>query len=119
MSLHVQTEVVTPSKSPITEVTLERFHPCVFPVVSCQLVRPGELPVTALPAAAVRLLSRVGPLVRLQVAALGVDLFNITISGIWYLQKSRLQDLIRFTEELDCISIGVNIWTVGKGGCNS
>ena len=74
VSLHVKTEMVTPGKSPITEVTLERFHPCVFPVVPCQFVRPSELPVTAFPAAAVRLLSRVGPLVGLQVGALGVDL---------------------------------------------
>ena len=70
----MQTEVVTPGESPITEVTLEGLHPRVFSVVSRQLVRPSKLPVTSLPAAAVRLLPRVGPLVGLQVGALGVDL---------------------------------------------
>ena len=86
----MKTQVVTPGKSPITEVTLEGLHPRVFSVVSRQLVRPSKLPVTSLPAAAVRLLSRVGPLVGLQVGALGVDLFYITILGISYLQSSRI-----------------------------
>ena len=111
----METEVVTPRKSPITEVTLERLHSSVFPVVSGQLVWPGKLPVTSLPAAAVRLLPRVGPLVSLQVGALGVDLFNITMSGILYLQSwGSSQDLIWYTEELNCISLSVNIWIVGK-----
>ena len=75
VSLHVKTEVVTPGKSSITEVTLERFHSCVFSVMSRQFVRSSKLPVTTLPATAVRLLTSVGPLVGLQVAALRVDLY--------------------------------------------
>ena len=66
--------MVTPGKSPITEVTLEGLHPRVFSVVSRQLVRPSKLPVTSLPAAEVRLLPSVGSLVGLQVTALGVNL---------------------------------------------
>ena len=38
MFLNMKTEMVTPGKSPITEVTLEGFHSCVFPVVSRQFV---------------------------------------------------------------------------------
>ena len=74
VSLHVETEMVTPGKSPITEVTFEWFHSCVFPVMSRQLIRSSKLPVTTLPATAVRLLTSVRPLVGLQVAALRVDL---------------------------------------------
>ena len=75
--------MVTPGKSPITEVTFEWFHSCVFPVMSRQLIRSSKLPVTTLPATAVRLLTSMRPLVGLQVAALRVDLYvSITISGI-------------------------------------
>ena len=74
VSLHVKTEMVTPGKSPITEVTFEWFHSCVFPVMSRQLIRSSKLPVTTLPATAVRLLTSVCSLVGLQVAALRVDL---------------------------------------------
>ena len=76
MFLNMKTEMVTPGKSSITEVTLERFHSRVFPVVSRQFVRASKLPVTALPATAVRLLTSVGSLVGLQVAALRVDLYS-------------------------------------------
>ena len=75
VSFHVETEMVTPGKSSITEMTLERFHSCVFPVMSRQFVRPSELPVTTLPTTAVRLLTSVCSLVGLQVAALRVDLY--------------------------------------------
>ena len=75
VSFHVKTEMVTPCKSSITEMTLERFHSCVFPVVSRQFVRASKLPVTTLPTTAVGLLTSVRPLVGLQVAALRVDLY--------------------------------------------
>ena len=74
MSLHVQTEVVTPGKGPVTQVALEGFAASVFPQVSGQLVRAGKLPVAAFPAAEVGLLSSVGPLVSFQVTALSVHL---------------------------------------------
>ena len=75
MSLHVQAQVITPGESSVTKVTFEGFAPGVFAVVSGQLIRSGKLPVTALPATAVRLLTSVGSLVGLQVAALRVDLY--------------------------------------------
>ena len=74
VSLHVKTEMITPGKSSITEVTLERFHSCVFSVMSRQFVRSSKLPVTTLPAAQVGLLTGVRPLVSLEMTALGVDL---------------------------------------------
>ena len=74
MSLHVQAQVITPGESSVTKVTFEGFAPGVFAVVSGQLIRSGKLPVTSLPAAEVRLLPGVGPLVGLEVTALGVNL---------------------------------------------
>ena len=74
MSLHVQAQVITPGESSVTKVTFEGFAPGVFAVVSGQLIRSGKLPVTSLPAAEVRLLPGVSPLVGLQVTALGVNL---------------------------------------------
>ena len=68
MPLHVKTKVVTPCKSAITEVTSERFAARVFPQMPGELVRPGKPPAAALPRAQVGLLSRVRPLVSLQVA---------------------------------------------------
>ena len=74
MSLHVQAQVITPSKSSVTKMTFEGFAAGVFAVMPGELVRSGKLPVTSLPAAQVRLLPGVGPLVGLQVTALGVNL---------------------------------------------
>ena len=83
MPLHVKTKVVTPCKGAFTEVTSERFAPRVFPQMPGELVRPGEPPVALRPAAAVRLLPRVGSLVRLQVGTLRVNLEkgNIIVKG--------------------------------------
>ena len=74
MSFHVKGQVITSGKSSFTQVALEGLHARVLSVVSGQLVRPGKLPVTAVPGAGVRLLARVRSLVRLQVGALGVNL---------------------------------------------
>ena len=74
MSLHVQTQVITPSKSSVTKMTFEGFAACVFAVMPGELIRSGKLPVTSLPAAQVRLLPSVGSLVGLQMTALGVNL---------------------------------------------
>ena len=46
----------------------------MFPLVSCQLVRPGEPPATAFPLTHVGFLPGVGPEVSLEVAGLGVRL---------------------------------------------
>ena len=82
MSFHVETEVVTASEGSVAEMALERLHACVLPVVAGELVRPGELPVAALPAAAVGLLPRVRPLVRLQVRALRVHLQSLYFNHV-------------------------------------
>ena len=74
MSLHVQTQVITPSKSSVTKMTFEGFAAGVFAVMPGEFIRSGKLPVTSLPAAQVRLLPSVSPLVGLQVTALGVNL---------------------------------------------
>jgi len=66
--------VVGSRESPLTQLTLERSVPSVFPLVPGQLVRPSKPPATALPVTDVRLLPGVGPEVGLQVAGLGVGL---------------------------------------------
>ena len=98
MSLHVQTQVITPSKSSVTKMTFEGFAAGVFAVMPGELIRSGKLPVTSLPAAQVRLLPGVSPLVGLQVTALGVNLqrglYNsderergIKCNAMWLLNK--------------------------------
>ena len=74
MSLHVEGEVITARELPLAEMALEGLGTSVLPVVPRQLVRPGKLPAAPVPRALVRLLPRVGPLVRLQVRALCVHL---------------------------------------------
>ena len=66
--------MITTGESPFTQMTLEGLHAGVLPVMSGELVGAGKLPVAAVPRAGVRLLSRVRPLVRLQVGALRVHL---------------------------------------------
>ena len=66
--------MVGPGESSLTQFTVERFVPGVFPLMSGQLVRPSEPPATVLPLADVGLLPGVGPQVGLQVAGLGVRL---------------------------------------------
>lgn len=56
MALHVQGQVVGAREAAAAGDALEGFGSGVFPVVSGQLVRPGEAPVAALPRALVRLL---------------------------------------------------------------
>ena len=55
-------------------MTFEGFAAGVFAVMPSEFIRSGKLPVTSLPAAQVRLLPGVSPLVGLQVTALGVNL---------------------------------------------
>ena len=55
-------------------MTFEGFATGMFAVMPGELVRSGKLPVTSLPAAEVRLLPGVSPLVGLEVTALGVNL---------------------------------------------
>ena len=52
----------------------------MFPLVSGQLVRPGEPPAAAFPVADVGLLSGVSPVVSLEVAGLGVG-FAAVVEG--------------------------------------
>ena len=74
MSLHVQRQVVRPAESSLAQLALERSVARVLPLVSRQLVAAGKPPSTALPVTHVRLLSGVGPQVRLQVRGLRVGL---------------------------------------------
>lgn len=57
MSLHVQGEVIAAREAPVAVPALERLGPGVFAIVPGQLVRAGESPLAALPAALVWLLS--------------------------------------------------------------
>lgn len=61
MPLHVEGEVVRSGEGAGTHGALERFGSGVFPVVARELVGAGETPVTAVPRAPVRLLTRVCP----------------------------------------------------------
>jgi hypothetical protein len=49
VSLHVERQVITSGKLPLTQMTLERLGTGVFAVVTSQLVRPGKLPTAAVP----------------------------------------------------------------------
>lgn len=66
--------MVGPGEGSLTQLAVEGFVPGVFPLMSGQLVRPGEPPATVLPLADVGLLPSVGPQVGLEVAGLGVGL---------------------------------------------
>ena len=93
MSLHVEGEVITARELPLAEVALEGFGPGVLPVVPCQLIRPGKFPTAPIPRALVRLLASVGPLVCLQVGALGVDFVTpgkVTVMHLPSLQALRI-----------------------------
>ena len=71
---HVERQMIRTGESSVTQMTFEGFCPRVFPVVSCQLVRPGKLPTTTLPSALVGFFTSVGSHVGFQVGALGVNL---------------------------------------------
>jgi hypothetical protein len=74
VSFHMQWEMITSSKGPVTQVTLERFAAGMLAVVASQLIWAGKPPPAPIPGAGVRLLTRVGPLVCLQVGALCIYL---------------------------------------------
>lgn len=57
VSLHVEGQVVGPGEGPLADLAFEWLCSRVFPVVSGQLVRPREPPLTLGPVTAVRLLS--------------------------------------------------------------
>ena len=52
---------MSPAKSSLADIADERFKPEMFPLVSRQLVRPGEPAVTVSPGTVKWLLSGVGP----------------------------------------------------------
>ena len=74
MSFHVQREMIRARKLSRAQVTLERLLSRVLPVVAGELVGARKLPRAPGPRALVRFLTRVSPLVGLEVGALGVDL---------------------------------------------
>lgn len=57
VSLHVKCEMVRPGEGSLAQVALEGPVPCVFAVMTRELIRTGELPPTSLPAAVVGLLT--------------------------------------------------------------
>lgn len=57
VALHVQRQVVRAREAAAASYALERLRSGVLPVMSGQLVRPGETPVAVVPRAAVRLLA--------------------------------------------------------------
>ena len=69
-------------ESSVAEFAIERFVPRVLPLVPGQLVTAGKSPATVVPAADVRLLTRVGSQVRLQVGRLGV-----LLAAAWVLAR--------------------------------
>ena len=72
VSFHVQSKVIWSWKSSFTKSTLKRAVPCMFPVVSGQLIRPSKFPSTALIMTNIRFFSSMCPLMGLQVAGFGV-----------------------------------------------
>jgi len=89
VSFHMKGQVITSRERSCTKLTFERFLSCMFSVMSCQLIGPCELPLAALPRALVRFLTGVGPLVSLQVRALGV--YFVTILKITLVNFSFFQ----------------------------
>lgn len=54
---HVQSQMVWSGKAPITNLTLERFCPCVFTYVTSQFIRSSESPLTVGEVAGIRFLA--------------------------------------------------------------
>lgn len=69
----MQTKMVASGKGPLAEVTLKRSVAGVFAIMPREFVRSGKFPSATFPVAVVRLLSRMGPQVRLQMRRLGVS----------------------------------------------
>lgn len=78
MPLHMQGKMVRPGKAPVTVVAFKWLCPCVFPVVPCKFITPGETPITPFPRAFIWLFTCMRSLVCLQMWALCVD-FPATI----------------------------------------
>lgn len=92
MSFHVQRQMIASREGRSTEVAFERPIAGVLTIVPRQFVRSGKLPSASGPAAAVRLLSRVCPHVRLQVGTLRVRLGAVgertEVNGLFSLRSS-------------------------------
>ena len=66
--------MIRASKGSLAVLALEWLDSGMLAHVARELVRAGKLPAATLPVTLVWLLSGVGPLMRLEVGALGVDL---------------------------------------------
>ena len=82
MSLEVKAQMVRSGEGPLTELAGVWPDSCVFPHVTSQLIRPGELPPTPGPGAHVGLLPRVGPQVGLHVGGLVVGLAAVVVRTV-------------------------------------
>ncbi len=68
-------------ESSLTMGALEWFDSSVLSHVPCELIRACKFPCAAFPCALVRFFSSMGPLVGLEVGALGVDLVTARIAA--------------------------------------
>ena len=84
MSLHVEGQVVAPTEAPVTMRALERFLSRVFPVVTRKLVTARKPPRATFPCTFIRLFPRMGPLMSLQVRALGVHFSTADVVALVY-----------------------------------
>ena len=71
--LNMHSHMVWPRESSITNVTLKRFQPRMFPLMPGQLIWPGKLPATLRPGAAEWFLSSVRT--------------HVGLYGIWFLNR--------------------------------
>ena len=83
--------MITAGKLPVTKMALERFGPRMLAIMPGQLIGAGKLPAASFPRTLVRLLSRVSPLVSLEVGALGVDF--VTIGEVTVVDLAALETL--------------------------
>lgn len=74
VSLHVEREVIAAREASVAVPALEGLRSGVLAVVTRKLVRTSESPLAPLPAALVRLFTRMRPLVGFKMRAFGINL---------------------------------------------
>lgn len=80
----VEGKVVGAREASVTVRTLERFDSSVFAEMSCEFIRPSELPCAAFPGAFVGLFSCMSSSVCFQVRALSVDFVaSVVVTSVY------------------------------------